>query len=456
MKAWGIATFLLCLVAGPASAGSGLVVLPDWANFPYQTVPQSELYPEAAASQGMSGAATIRCSLEPGGDVDKCSLLSESPTGQGFGAKAIAVADFITVLTPPASAMVGRDRVDIPVAFNWPAGVAPAQTTLSLGGTMITEPDWKRIPSSSDLQAIWPAEATRQGVSGKARVVCDVTVEGLTDRCRLISEYPKGVGFGPAAIQATRYFAMKPETVDGVPVGGASVVIPFNFVSSGGPSTAPVSTINVLAAPVWAATPTLDQMKAAFPAGAIGKVDLGRVMVRCKVAADGSLHACDLLAEQPTGKGFGHAALGLTKAFKVRPDFYQDLKLTDYSVDIPISLFSPSQAGPDQITDPMWIQVIDQTKLQQIFPDEAFKAGVKTGRGVVSCVVAHSGALTNCQVVGEEPPGLGFGPAAATLADLMAMNPWTNQGRPVDGASIRLPLVLKLPPPSADAPAAKP
>jgi len=41
---------------------------------------------------------------------------------------------------------------------------------------------------------------------------------------------------------------------------------------------------------------------------------------------------------------------------------------------------------------------------------------------------------------------MGFGDAAVRVASVLAINTWTPQGRPVDGAHIRLPMVLTLSP----------
>ncbi len=69
----------------------------------------------------------------------------------------------------------------------------------------------------------------------------------------------------------------------------------------------------------------------------------------------------------------------------------------------------------------------------------------------IVCTVRHDGGLTACEVVSEQPAGLGFGDAALIVAGVMEMNPWTAQGTPVDGARIKLPVRLELP---ADTPAA--
>ncbi len=48
--------------------------------------------------------------------------------------------------------------------------------------------------------------------------------------------------------------------------------------------------------------------------------------------------------------------------------------------------------------------------------------------------------MSACEVVGEDPAGLGFGEAAVAAAAAFAVNPWSDDGRPVDGARIRIPI----------------
>jgi TonB family protein len=91
-----------------------------------------------------------------------------------------------------------------------------------------------------------------------------------------------------------------------------------------------------------------------------------------------------------------------------------------------------------------------------VFPAEAAKAGLKQGRAIVSCAVKHDGSLEDCGVVSEEPAGMGFGEAALKIAAVTAMNPWTAQGTPVEGARIRLPIRLVAPDATAQPAPAKP
>ena len=50
-------------------------------------------YPAPAKSAGLSGAATITCQGELHGAIGKCILVSETPTGEGFGKAALDIAD---------------------------------------------------------------------------------------------------------------------------------------------------------------------------------------------------------------------------------------------------------------------------------------------------------------------------------------------------------------------------
>ena len=77
---------------------------------------------------------------------------------------------------------------------------------------------------------------------------------------------------------------------------------------------------------------------------------------------------------------------------------------------------------------------------------------MKSGLGVVECVVQPDGKLGGCKAVREDPAGLGFGDSALQVAAIMQLNPWSDDGRPVDGASIRLPVKFDLAPDAAAPP----
>ena len=94
---------------------------------------------------------------------------------------------------------------------------------------VITNPDWVRRPSGEDLARYFPDRASRNSISGRATINCQVTASGGLEGCSVVSEDPADYGFGEAALRMSRLFRMRPQSRDGVPVGGASVRIPITF-----------------------------------------------------------------------------------------------------------------------------------------------------------------------------------------------------------------------------------
>ena len=78
------------------------------------------------------------------------------------------------------------------------------------------------------------------------------------------------------------------------------------------------------------------------------------------------------------------------------------------------------------------------------YPDRAMRQGV-SGAATIACVVRASGALRDCRLVAETPPGYGFGDAAMRLSSLFKMRPQTMDGVPVEGGEVRIPINFGLP-----------
>ncbi len=94
---------------------------------------------------------------------------------------------------------------------------------------MIGRPDWLRKPTPAQMSNAFPDRALRGNISGTATLSCKVTAIGAVRDCTVLSETPSEYGFGTAALKVTKHFKMRPQTVDGQAVDGASVRIPMSF-----------------------------------------------------------------------------------------------------------------------------------------------------------------------------------------------------------------------------------
>lgn len=309
----------------------------------------------------------------------------------------------------------------------------------------ITNPDWVKKPRPEELMATWPAKAGRKGMSGKATISCQVNAQGLLEQCKVESESPAGEGFGAAALLLAPSFKMKPKTVDGRPVGGAMITIPINYNATGPISMGPPR--SALLNPVWLKAPSFADVDAAWPKTA-GDITAGGATLRCDVFRDGSLTDCEIFNELPARKGFGRAAKTLADGFQMRIDPEAAKQIRDGFVNVSFKFINPAtpEGQARRISKPRWITTLDPDKIVAIFPKEAADAKVLAGKGVADCQVKADGRLIDCKVGLEEPAALGFGASAVAVAGIMQMNPWTEEGRPVDGARVRLPITFKLAP----------
>ena len=443
---------LASLASGLSFAGGAVAADasdPVWAQAPDRT-DWAKAYPTHAAQAGISGAVQMRCSASAAGALQNCAVVSEAPTGEGFGAAALSLASGMELkpATADGKPVAGRSFI-VPVKFD--PGVLKS-------GTTVTQPDWVRTPNDSELIRYIPSNSAAEG--GRVLLHCYVTNRGLMDRCGVVSETPAGHGYAGAALALTDLFVMSPMTVDGEPVGGADINIPIHWEGSGRPSNLALNlTVKVFgsAAP-WLAAPTVAEMSAAYPKSAMGKIAAAHVLMRCGIRGDGSLEDCESVSELPAGKGFAHAASGLIRDFRLPPankgDSYSNLR-----VDVPFDFRDPGQAAPPvEIHDPIWIKQIKPDSITALFPAAAIKAGYKVGRASVECTVATDGTLSGCAIATEDPADFGFGDAAMEVASVMQMSPWTKQGAPVEGARITLPIKFVLPDeaPATAPPSAKP
>ena len=98
----------------------------------------------------------------------------------------------------------------------------------------------------------------------------------------------------------------------------------------------------VIRNPQWVRRPSAEQLLAAYPDRALERGIAGRATLSCGVRADGSMVGCSVISESPSGNGFGRAALGLSRHFRLSPQTVDGRVVEGARVSIPLSFTVPS------------------------------------------------------------------------------------------------------------------
>ena len=108
------------------------------------------------------------------------------------------------------------------------------------------------------------------------------------------------------------------------------------------------------------------------------------------------------------------------------------------------SIINPPPPPPSGA--PRWLERPHAADIARYYPPAAAQAGLG-GRVVVGCTATAHGEMTDCAVVSETPPGLGFGQAALQLTREFRLAPRRSDGSSVQGIKLRLPIVFGAPEP---------
>lgn len=380
-------------------------------------------YPKAAFDQNISGDVTLACVADADGRLQACKVFKEDPAGQGFGAAALILVEKERIKT--------RDMSGTSVAGR------PVKTYFQFLAPGDANPQWVRKPTSADLAGVFPTAAVKAAKDGRAAIKCDVTVEGFLQNCKVVAEDPPGLGFGAAGLQLAPQFRMSPKIRNGKAMT-SEVTVPIVWAGLANGNMRPTGQSLVLDPP-WTQAPTAAEVAAAWPVEA-GDLPTGQAALRCDINKAGGLAACEVISENPRGKGFGKAAKVLSRSFRVSFAGDPAKDHNDYKIDVPFRFRNPATPDTRKLTKPRWIRTLSPEGMADIYPQAAITAGVSTGLGAVSCQVTAAGELTDCQATREEPAGLDFAAAAIKAAGVMRMNPWTLEGDPVEGLRIALPI----------------
>jgi TonB family protein len=90
------------------------------------------------------------------------------------------------------------------------------------------KPYWIEKPDGDDMSSFYPAHAERHHINGRANLKCLVGLDGRLADCRVLSEAPRGEGFGAAAIALSAKFRMLPPD-SSVGPGLPQITVPIVF-----------------------------------------------------------------------------------------------------------------------------------------------------------------------------------------------------------------------------------
>jgi protein TonB len=88
--------------------------------------------------------------------------------------------------------------------------------------------------------------------------------------------------------------------------------------------------------PVWLSQPSDDELAQRYPARARRAGRRGAAQIECIVGAEGGLSACAVISEQPSGQGFGQAALKLAPRYQAAPRSAAGWPVAGYRVRVPV------------------------------------------------------------------------------------------------------------------------
>lgn len=416
MRRWVV--LAASLLATSSAAAAQREAETDWLSRPTQ---QEIAAIMPAAAKAIGWRVVLRCKADLQGTISDCAPVAESSGASGAAQALLSVVPKYRL--KPERVTAAAPGGEISIVESW--------------FHIDTPPDWRRRPTSDQLRVVWPTEAWARGRDGSARIGCLISTAGSLYDCLVVRESPAGLHFGQAALALTPQFLMWPAKLHGQPVV-SEIEIPLNFKGAGGGGHDIVEARPVIMPAIsWTEAPTLADMADAYPAQARATGAAGFASVQCGFGRDGRVRDCAVMREEPRQLGFGAAAKTLAARFRLDPAEVTDVKINSARVSLPFA-FEPGLLQQKSIGKPIWTHTPDFEALRTAFL--TLKASSPSGRAVIDCQVRQGGRLEGCKLDSEIPSGSGLGQTALALQGSFRVATWSDQGLPVVGGSIHVPI----------------
>lgn len=305
---------LLAFAAGPAAAQDRPA---DWLKAP-RAEDIAAVWPSAALKEGIGGKAIISCVVTVTGTLRACRAIQEEPAGSGFGAAGVALSSQFLMKPALKGGVPVESVVSIPVQFPRPdpqtgSHLRRAPDATFQGDRVYTRLAWRTAPTHAEVLAAYPAKARAKKEGGTTTLDCRIDKDGGLSGCRTLSETPDGLEIASAARKLVPLFRAPLQDGKGKSTAGARTHLRVSFAAASLEAGVPQ-----IGKPDWSAFPTMDDFTAVVPPAAkAAKTYKARVVMTCRVAAEGALDDCVVQSEDPAGIGYGAAAQTLSRAFRL-------------------------------------------------------------------------------------------------------------------------------------------
>jgi TonB family protein len=191
--------------------------------------------------------------------------------------------------------------------------------------------------------------------------------------------------------------------------------------------------------PVLLAPPTTSQLVDVWPAAALTRHIGGVVSLDCEITPAGKATDCKIARNVPYEPGFGPAALRLAPGLDFRPaQGPHGPQAARLVISICFTL-SPNLAIDVR---PTWAKRPSGQEFADAYPFEAMVKGI-SGSALLDCEADIHGALDDCRVDSESPPGMQFGLAALSLSSRFLMKPAIGPAGPV-ASRVNIPIRFEI------------